>query len=97
MIGLNYNPTSTIFINVPGISKLQWHPFTVTSSSNLDPENLSVLIKGEGRWTTKLYELISSPSSMDRLEVSVEGPYEPASTDFLRFAAACIYIYTLIT
>lgn len=35
--GLNYTPTSTLFINVPSISKLQWHPFTITSNSNTDP------------------------------------------------------------
>ncbi|PIM97205.1 Ferric-chelate reductase (NADH) [Handroanthus impetiginosus] len=83
--GLNYNPTSNIFINVPSISKLQWHPFTVTSSSNLEPERLSVVIKCEGSWTKKLYEIISSPSSPNRFQVSVEGPYGPSATHFLRF------------
>ncbi|MED6159800.1 Ferric reduction oxidase 3, mitochondrial [Stylosanthes scabra] len=29
--GLTYNPTSVVFISIPSISKLQWHPFTVTS------------------------------------------------------------------
>lgn len=74
-----------MFINVPSISKLQWHPFTVTSSSNLEPEKLSVIIKTEGYWTKKLYQILSSPSSIDRLEVAVEGPYGPISTNFLRF------------
>ncbi|KAK9207329.1 hypothetical protein WN943_017614 [Citrus x changshan-huyou] len=82
--GLSYNPTSIMFINVPSISKLQWHPFTVTSSSNLEPEKLSVVIKGEGSWSKKLYQVLSSPSSIDRLDVSVEGPYGPVSTHFLR-------------
>ncbi|KAK4418551.1 Ferric reduction oxidase 2 [Sesamum alatum] len=85
--GLKYNPTSTIFINVPAISKLQWHPFTITSNSNLEPERLSVVIKCEGSWTQKLHDMISSPSSIDRLQVSVEGPYGPASTHFLRHDA----------
>ncbi|CAK9185064.1 unnamed protein product [Ilex paraguariensis] len=82
--GLIYNATSSMFINVPGISKLQWHPFTVTSNSNLEPEKLSVVIKSKGSWSQKLYEKLSSPSPMDRLEVSIEGPYGPASTHFLR-------------
>ncbi|CAA0830679.1 Ferric reduction oxidase 2 [Striga hermonthica] len=83
--GVIYNPTSTIFINVPVISKLQWHPFTITSNSSLEPENLSVLIKCEGSWTKNLYDTISSPSSIEHLQVSVEGPYGPASTSFLRY------------
>lgn len=81
---LNYTPTSTIFINMPTISKLQWHPFTVTSNSNLEPDMLSVLMKCEGNWTKKVYDLIASPSVAERIQVSVEGPYGPATTDFLR-------------
>ncbi|XP_052193504.1 ferric reduction oxidase 2-like [Diospyros lotus] len=80
---LSYSPTSMIFINVPSISKLQWHPFTISSSSNLDPDRLSVIIKNEGSWTKKLYQMLSPPSPVDHLNVSVEGPYGPVSTHFL--------------
>ncbi|KAI5647210.1 hypothetical protein M9H77_33215 [Catharanthus roseus] len=82
--GLTYNPTSIVFVNVPSISKFQWHPFTISSSSYLEPERLSVVIKGEGSWSKKLYHILSSPSGVDHLDVSVEGPYGPASTHFLR-------------
>ncbi|EYU32156.1 hypothetical protein ABFS82_02G166300 [Erythranthe guttata] len=80
--GLRYSPTSIIFLNVPTISKMQWHPFTVSSSSSLESDKLSVIIKGEGKWSNKLYQMLSS--SIDRLDVSTEGPYGPTSTDFLR-------------
>ncbi|KVI10206.1 hypothetical protein Ccrd_011445 [Cynara cardunculus var. scolymus] len=43
--GLDYNPASILFLNVPSISKLQWHPFTVTSNANMEPDMLTVLIK----------------------------------------------------
>ncbi|KAK1377208.1 Ferric reduction oxidase 2 [Heracleum sosnowskyi] len=82
--GLSYTPTSIMFINVPSISKLQWHPYTISSSSNLEPEILSVIIKCEGSWTEKLYEKLASPFPVEHLSVSVEGPYGPASTPFLR-------------
>ncbi|XP_013604165.1 PREDICTED: probable ferric reduction oxidase 1 isoform X1 [Brassica oleracea var. oleracea] len=81
---LMYSPTSILFVNIPSISKLQWHPFTITSSSKLEPEKLSVMIKGQGKWSTKLYQMLSSSDQIDRLTVSVEGPYGPTSTDFLR-------------
>ncbi|GFY84166.1 ferric reduction oxidase 2 [Actinidia rufa] len=73
-----------MFVNMPGISKLQWHPFTVTSNNNTDHDKLSIVIKSEGSWSKKLYQKLSVPSPLDRLEVSVEGPYGPASTDFQR-------------
>jgi len=63
-----------MFINVPSISKLQWHPFTIASNSKLEPEKLSVVIKCGGNWTQKLYQLLSNPSPIDRLAISVEGP-----------------------
>ncbi|XP_016486956.2 ferric reduction oxidase 2 [Nicotiana tabacum] len=82
--GLSFTPTSIMFVNVPSISRMQWHPFTITSSSSLEAEKLSVVIKGEGSWSKKLYQMLSSPISVDRLNVSVEGPYGPPSTHFLR-------------
>lgn len=83
-IELVYSPTSIMFVNIPSISKLQWHPFTITSSSKLEPEKLSIVIKKEGKWSTKLHQRLSSSDQIDRLAVSVEGPYGPASADFLR-------------
>ncbi|PON58183.1 Cytochrome b245, heavy chain [Parasponia andersonii] len=82
---LEYNPTSILFINVPTISKLQWHPFTISSKSNMEPDKLSIVIKTEGSWSQRLYKHLSS--SIDHLEVSVEGPYGPTSFSFLRHEA----------
>ncbi|KAE8729950.1 Ferric reduction oxidase 3 [Hibiscus syriacus] len=81
---LSYTPTSILLVNVPGISKLQWHPFTITSNSNMDPDKLSI-IKSEGSWSSELYQKFSTPFSTNRFEVSIEGPYGPASTHFLRY------------
>ena len=83
MAGLVYNPTSIMFMNVPTISKLQWHPFTVISSSNMESDKISILIKSEGSWSQKFYKQLSS-SSVDNFSVSVEGPYGPTSFSFLR-------------
>ncbi|XP_012090729.2 ferric reduction oxidase 2-like [Jatropha curcas] len=76
---------SMAFINVPEISKLQWHPFTIISNTNMEPEKLTMVIKCEGNWCQELYQILSSPSPVDRLEVSIEGPYGLAnSTDYMR-------------
>ncbi|KMT16198.1 hypothetical protein BVRB_3g053570 [Beta vulgaris subsp. vulgaris] len=80
---VRYNVASNLFVSVPKISTLQWHPFTVSSNDNMDPDKLSIVFKTGGSWTTKLYKELSS-SSLDRLEVSVEGPYGPASTSFIK-------------
>nr|DAD47266.1 TPA_asm: hypothetical protein HUJ06_017203 [Nelumbo nucifera] len=83
--GLTFTPASIVFVNIPSISKLQWHPFTVTSNCDMEPEKLSIIVKNVGSWSQKLYQVLSSPSSPDRLEVSIEGPYGPTSSPFLRY------------
>ncbi|XP_078440635.1 ferric reduction oxidase 2-like [Wolffia australiana] len=78
---LEYNPLSMVFVNVPAVSKLQWHPFTVASNSSLEPDTLSVIMKKEGSWTQKLHHILDS-GSVNRLEVALEGPYGPVSNNF---------------
>nr|XP_043616103.1 ferric reduction oxidase 2-like [Erigeron canadensis] len=51
----------------------------------MEPEKLSVVIKCEGKWSQKLYQKLSSPSPTEHLQVSVEGPYGPASTYFQKY------------
>ncbi len=45
-----------VFLNVPEVSQLEWHPFTLTSCPELDTINLHVRIAGD--WTAKLAERV---------------------------------------
>ncbi|KAL4566620.1 hypothetical protein LXL04_030740 [Taraxacum kok-saghyz] len=87
---LKYTPTSIIFIKIPRISQFQWHSFSIASSSSVDDDTMSVIIKCDGSWTNSLYDMIqgmpiSGPDQRVQscITVSVEGPYGPMSTDFL--------------
>jgi hypothetical protein len=76
-------------MKIQSISRTQWHPFSITSSSSVDGDSLSVMVKCEGRWTSSLYELIQAEVDSDAdqtncIPVAIEGPYGPASMDFLR-------------
>lgn len=87
---LNYTPTSTIFMKIPSISKLQWHPFSITSSSKVDKHTISVIVRSEQWWTSSLYNLVLAKSDEEAdhtksIPVAVEGPYGPASLGFLRY------------
>ncbi|KAL8141981.1 hypothetical protein V2J09_015013 [Rumex salicifolius] len=88
--GLKYMPTSIIFIKIPMVSRLQWHPFSITSSSVADEHTISVMIKCEGWWTNNLYETLHKESRLADeqtrcIPVSIEGPYGPTVMDFLRY------------
>ncbi|CAM8983929.1 unnamed protein product [Rhodiola kirilowii] len=58
--GHKYNPGSILFVNMPSVSRLQWHPFTVTSNCNLEPDTISVVLRNKGVWTGKLCRDLSS-------------------------------------
>lgn len=86
---LKYISTSVILLKIPVISRLQWHPFSITSSSSVDKDRISVMIKCQGEWTERLYNFIyASHLSKTRtvsLSAAVEGPYGPDSNYFLRY------------
>ncbi|GLD94684.1 hypothetical protein PINS_up003308 [Pythium insidiosum] len=50
----HYKVGQFVYLNVPAISKLQWHAFTISSSPRADPETLTVLLKSLGDWTRDL-------------------------------------------
>ncbi|KAH9305484.1 hypothetical protein KI387_009888, partial [Taxus chinensis] len=84
--GLVYNPMSVVLLKLPFISHLEWHPFSIVSSSSIDSDRLSVLIKCQQGWTKKLDNFMDCLSSMEspfHLQAAIEGPYGPASSDFL--------------
>ncbi|XP_059648341.1 ferric reduction oxidase 6-like isoform X2 [Cornus florida] len=73
---LQYNALSFIFLRIRELSRLQWHPFSV-SSSPLDGKNhLSLLIKSVGDWTGKLR---GSTMNMSGEEQQIELPFQPHS------------------
>ncbi|XP_021891881.1 ferric reduction oxidase 8, mitochondrial [Carica papaya] len=85
---LKYTPSSIIFMKVPSISKFQWHSFSISSSSVVDSQTMSVLIKCEGRWTSSLYNMIQAKLDADQVKcmpIAIEGPYGPSSLNFLRY------------
>lgn len=87
---LKYTPTSIIFMKIPCISKFQWHSFSITSSSSVDDNTMSVIIKCQGWWTNSLYnivraELDSEADQRQCIPIAIEGPYGPASLSFLRY------------
>jgi len=50
----SYKPGQYLFLNVPSVSRAQWHPFTIASA----PKNkyLVLMIKWAGDWTGKVVD-----------------------------------------
>ncbi|KAJ2775654.1 hypothetical protein IWQ57_000283 [Coemansia nantahalensis] len=58
--GMDFQVGQYIYLNVPSISVLEWHPFTLTSSPEED--ELSVHIWVGGGWTRRLIQLFQESS-----------------------------------
>lgn len=68
--GFDYNPGQYIYVAIPEISWLQWHPFSLSSSPQM--KTVTLHIRRSGNWTSALYELAKKKTE---LSFMCEGPY----------------------
>jgi hypothetical protein len=80
-ICLAYNALSAWCIQIPGISKLQWHFFSGTSSPLDNTQRLSIIIKPLGGWTNNLRDqfLQSRNNAKSRSSAADNSSGEPAT------------------
>ncbi|KAG3093000.1 hypothetical protein PI125_g16969 [Phytophthora idaei] len=77
----NYEAGQYVFLCVPTISNLQWHPLTISSSRH---ESMVTLhIKALGDWMNKLQSLVGASAGevASPFDVLVDGPYGSVSID----------------
>ncbi|CAF0939291.1 unnamed protein product [Didymodactylos carnosus] len=75
-------PGQYIYIKCFAIAKLEWHPFTVTSSPEED--FISVHIRSCGNWTKQLAERLKN-YPQDIPNISVDGPYGAPADDCFNY------------
>ncbi|XP_031558751.1 cytochrome b-245 heavy chain-like isoform X2 [Actinia tenebrosa] len=82
-----------IFLQCPAISRLEWHPFTLTSAPEED--SFSVHIRLVGDWTNALAKLcgyegkeLRHVREMPRL--ALDGPFGTASTDVFKYSVCML-------
>lgn len=78
----HYNVGSYIFLNFPGISFLQFHPFTLSSGPY--EETLTVHIKVLGGHTQELYDKVKA-NEKDYMWARIDGPYGHFSFNYKKY------------
>jgi FAD-binding domain/Ferric reductase like transmembrane component len=73
-----YNPGQYVYLAIPEISWLQWHPFSISSSPK--QRVVTLHIRKVGNWTKDLFELSKKKSNVSIL---LEGPYGNLSIDLM--------------
>jgi NADPH oxidase len=81
---MNYNPGQYLYVNIPEISKFQWHPFTISSTPQEGFSSIHVKVVGD--WTNALYDLVSKENSEKGENVGfpsirIDGPYGAPAQD----------------
>ncbi|KAF9897100.1 hypothetical protein BX616_006179, partial [Lobosporangium transversale] len=98
---LHYRPGQHVYLNIPRLSKFEWHPFTITSSPF--EQYISLDIRQDGDWTRNLARLLGYGPETPRIEqiqvvrdrsllplIKVDGPYGGPKDDVLDFDHAVL-------
>eukprot|EP00741_Cyanophora_paradoxa_P024940 tig00000056_g24074.t1 len=82
------DPGQFVFLNFPAISRLQWHPFSISSTPADGACTVHIRPRGPGSWTGRLAALVQrDPTS---LRVRLEGPYGRPSVPFGRYESVAL-------
>ena len=73
--GIEYKAGDYIFLNVPSVSFLQWHPFSLTSSPTMHGKKVFFHIKNVGDWTNQVIEEAAKQGDGSNLQVRLDGFY----------------------
>ncbi|KAI9089643.1 ferric reductase NAD binding domain-containing protein [Phlyctochytrium arcticum] len=92
----SYKPGQYLFLNIPSVSYLQWHPFTISSC----PEEgfVSVHIRLVGDWTRRAAQVLGCYNTLGDGQtkgiklptIRVDGPFGAPAEDFYNYECACL-------
>ncbi|KAG6555840.1 hypothetical protein Mapa_002481 [Marchantia paleacea] len=93
---LEYNALSFMYVLLPGISKYEWHPFSVASSPLDETNQICIYIKPLGSYTKDIHDaLIDTKHHKEAgklkcpfgFKLNLEGPYGDESNFYLKYSS----------
>ncbi|KAG7386102.1 ferric/cupric-chelate reductase [Phytophthora boehmeriae] len=80
-----------VYLNVPAISKLQWHAFTIGSSPRASPDTITILLKSLGDWTQELVKYSEDCKRTNVLPtVYMDGYYGTSLEMYDEYSTVCL-------
>ena len=67
-----------MYVNVPEISALEWHPFSISSAAEDGMTTHHVKTLGSNTFTGRLHDCArraAAEGRLDRLRLNIDGPY----------------------
>jgi len=71
---ITYEAGDYVFLNVPEVSFLEWHPFSLTSAPSVDGNRVFFHLKDSGSWTKQVIEAAAKKDD-GTLQVRLDGFY----------------------
>lgn len=81
-----YHAGQYVFLQVPALSKFQWHPFTVSICRG---KEMRLHIKTDGNWTGRLRNL-AGESGVSEIKIGINGPFGAPAQRFYDFSSSVI-------
>jgi len=78
------------YLNVPQVSRTEWHPFTFTSDPSEEFIEFHFRPLGPGSWTRKVHDLLESKGIKDAPVIKLEGPIGASSQGFLDYSVVVL-------
>ncbi|KAM4700016.1 NADPH oxidase 2 [Discoglossus pictus] len=93
MKGFKMEVGQYIFVKIPVVSKLEWHPFTLTSAPEEDFFSIHIRIVGD--WTEGLFKACGCDKkefqeAWKMPKIAVDGPFGTASEDVFSYEVAML-------
>lgn len=87
----HYEIGQFVYLNVPAISKLEWHAFTIASCPHTDESSLTILLKGLGDWTRNLLSHAADCKQKHVMPVVyMDGYYGSSLEDYEQYRTVCL-------
>ena len=89
----NYFGGAYVFLNVPSVSWLQWHPYSLTSAPGHDGDDLVFHLKNTGNWTKEVIKAAKKAKKKgSALTVRIDGMYGHKATEALSIKDAVVLV-----
>lgn len=86
----DYKAGQYVFVQVPKLSRWQWHPFTVSTCVN---NRMQVHIKADGDWTNELRDMAKKAGKKQTIKVGLDGPFGAPAQRFYDFDYSMVFGY----
>lgn len=84
----DYKAGQYVFVQVPQLSRWQWHPFTVSTCVN---NKMQVHIKADGDWTNELRDIAKKAGMKSPIMIGLDGPYGAPAQRFYDYDYSMVF------